>query len=100
MPSVVWGFTETRSMRRHDKLRVVDARLGRRAASWRALAALGLLLTATGAVPWGGAVPGALASVSPNTGVISDGAESIASGGSNVILEVQPLDEPQSIPLM
>src|SRR3954470_18823726 len=97
MPNVGWGFMEMMSMRRHGELRVADGRSGRRAASWRALAALGLFVTATGTIHWGGAVPGAFAAVSPDTGAISDGAASVASGASHVI--VQPIDDRRTIPL-
>jgi hypothetical protein len=86
-------------MRRHDELRVADARSGRRAAFGRALAALGLVFISVGTVPWGGAVPGALAAVSPDTSAFTDGAEGAASGVSNSILEVQPLGDRRSIPL-
>ena len=100
MVGVVWGFTETRSMRRSDELRVADARSGRRAAFGRALAAFGLLFIAVGTVPWGGAVPGASAAVSPNTSAFTDGGVSEVSGASNSILEVQPLDDRRPIRLM
>jgi len=97
MLGMTWVFMETRSMRRHDELRVANTRSGRRAATSRAIAALGLFLALTGTVPLGGAVPGAFAAVSPDTDSISDGAASVASGVSNTI--VQPLDVRQSVPL-
>lgn len=97
MPSVAWGFTETRSMRRHDELGMVGARSGRRVTSWRALAALGLFLALTGAIHWGGAVPGAFAAVSPDTGAVTGGAEIMAGGESNVIVE--PVYDPAPIAL-
>ena len=78
-------------MRRHDEPWVADARSGRRAAAWRVLAALGLFLTSAGTIHWAGAVPAAFAAVSPDTGAFSDGAESVASGMSNKI--VQPLHD-------
>jgi hypothetical protein len=84
-------------MRQHGELRVADGRSGRRAASWRALAALGLFLTATGTIHWGGAVPGAFAAVSPDTGAISDGTSSVTSGVAHVI--VQPIDDRRTVPL-
>jgi hypothetical protein len=80
-------------MRRHDEHQEADARLGRRAASWCILAALGLFLTSTATLHWGEVIPGAFAAVSPNTSAFSDGAESVSSGVSNVIREVQPLDD-------
>jgi hypothetical protein len=64
-------------MRRHDEQRVADARTGRYATTWRALAALGLFLSLTGTIPWVGVAPGAFAAVSPNSGAITDGAESV-----------------------
>ena len=70
---------ETRSMPRHDELRVADTRSGRRAAFGRTVAAFGLFLALTGTVPFGGAVPGALAAVSSDTNAISDGAARVAS---------------------
>ena len=75
-------------MPRHDDRRVIEVRSGRRAATWRTLAALGLFLASTGAIHWGGAVLGAFAAVSPDSGAVSV---------SNVI--VQPLDDRRSIPL-
>jgi hypothetical protein len=71
-------------MRRHDEQQVADTRSGRRAAAWRALAALGLFLSTTGTVPWVGVAPGAFAAVSPNTGAITDDAESVVGDVSNV----------------
>jgi hypothetical protein len=64
-------------MRRHGKQQVVDARSTKHAAAWRAIAALGLILTSTGTIPWVGVAPGAFAAVSPNSGAITDGAESV-----------------------
>src|SRR5919112_4757630 len=84
-------------MRRHDEHQVADARSGRYAALGRALAALGLFLASTGTIHWGGAVPGAFAAVSPDTGAIAEGPESGASGVSNVV--VPPLADRWSIPL-
>ncbi len=72
-------------MRRHGKQQVADARSGRRAAFWRVLAALGLILTSIEFVPWGGTVPDALAAVSPDTGAV--GAGSVTSGVSSMIAE-------------
>ena len=74
-------------MRRHDEQRVADARTGRYATTWRTLAALGLFLSLTGTIPWVGVAPGAFAAVSPDTGAITDGAESVVGGVSNVIAE-------------
>ncbi|MCC2628789.1 MAG: hypothetical protein K0S14_2439, partial [Thermomicrobiales bacterium] len=74
-------------MRRHDEQRVVDARTGRYATTWRSLAALGLFLSLTGTIPWVGVAPGAFAAVSPDTGAITDGTESVVGGVSNVIAE-------------
>jgi hypothetical protein len=71
-------------MRRHDEQRVADARTGRYATTWRTLAALGLFLSLTGTIPWVGVAPGAFAAVSPDTGAITDGAESVVGGVSNV----------------
>jgi hypothetical protein len=84
-------------MRRHDEHQVADDRSGRYAALGRGLAALGLFLASTGTIHWSGAVPGAFAAVSPDTGAISNGAESVASGVPNLI--VQPLDERRPISL-
>jgi hypothetical protein len=86
-------------MRRHDERRVMEVRSRRRAAFERALAALGLLVISVGTDPWGGAVPGALAAVSPDTSAFTEGGASVASGVSNSILEVQPLDDPRPIAL-
>src|SRR5215207_76115 len=74
-------------MRQHDEQRVADARTGRYATTWRALAALGLFLSLTGTIPWVGVAPGAFAAVSLDTGAISDSAESVVGGVSNVIAE-------------
>ena len=74
-------------MRRHDEQRVADARTGRYATTWRTLAALGLFLSLTGTIPWVGVAPGAFAAVSPDTGAITDGAESVVGGVSNVIAD-------------
>ena len=74
-------------MRRHDEQRVADARTGRYATTWRTLAALGLFLSLTGTIPWVGVAPGAFAAVSPDTGAITDGTESVVGGVSNVIAE-------------
>ena len=87
-------------MRRHDELRVADALSGRRAAFGRALAAFGFIFVSVGTVPWGGAVPGALAAVSPNTSTSIEGGASEVSGASNSILEMQPLDDRRPIPLL
>ena len=82
-----WVLRESRGMRRHDEQQVADAGSGRNAASWRVLAALGFFLTSTGTIHWGGAVPGAFAAVIPDTGAVTDGAESVVGGVSNVIVE-------------
>jgi hypothetical protein len=74
-------------MRRHGTQQAVEARSGKHAATWRALAALGLFLTSTGTIPWVGVAPGTFAAVSPNTGAITGGTESAVSGVSNVIAE-------------
>src|SRR5688500_5223644 len=84
-------------MRRHGKQQVVDARSGRHAATWRALAALGLFLTSTGTIPWVGVAPSAFAAVSPNTLAITDGAASVVGGESNMIAE--PLDDRRPVML-
>ena len=74
-------------MRRHDEQQVVDTRAGRHVATWRALTALGLVLTSTGTIPWSGAAPGAFAAASLNTRAFTDGAESVVGGVSNTITE-------------
>src|SRR5688572_13937011 len=84
-------------MRRHNRQQVADARSRRHAPTWRALAALGLVLMSTGAVPWAGVAPGAFAAMSPHTGAITDGAESVVGGVSNVIAE--PLDDQRLVAL-
>jgi hypothetical protein len=76
-------------MGQHEELvGVADARSGRRgAAFWRSVAALALVLTSTGMIPWDGAVPGAFAAISPNTDSFVATTQSAASGASNVIAE-------------
>jgi hypothetical protein len=83
-------------MRRDDEQQLADARAGGYAAFGRVLAALGLLLVSTGTAGW--AVPGALAATSSETGAIS-GVARVASGVSNVILDVHPLSERRLIAL-
>lgn len=85
-------------MSRHDERRGIEVRPRRRATCGRALAALGLVFISVGTVPLGGAVPGALAAVRPDTSSISDGAASVASVESNTIM--QPLDVRRAVPLM
>jgi hypothetical protein len=84
-------------MRRDDEEQLTDARAGGYAAFGRVLAAFGLLLVSTGTAGW--AVPGALAATSSETGAISGGVARVASSGSNVILDVQPLSERRLIAL-
>ena len=86
-------------MRPHDERRGMKVRSRSRAACGRVLAALGLVFISIGTVPWAGPDRGVLAAISPDTSAISDGAETSASGVSNTILEVQPLDDWRSIPL-
>jgi hypothetical protein len=86
-------------MRRHDERQVANARTGRGIATWRALAALGLILTLTGIIPRVGGAPGALAAVSPDIGATSDGAESVFGGVSHVILVAETLDDQRSVVL-
>src|SRR5215212_6234157 len=78
---------ETRGMRRYDDRQVNDVRSRKRAASGRALAALALVLTSTGMIPWAGLVPGELAAVSPDTDSIIAVSHNEASGESGLIIE-------------
>jgi hypothetical protein len=72
-------------MRQNDERRVLEVRSRRHAAGRRAAAALALLLTSTGMIPWAGSVPGAFAAARPDTESIIAAAEDAATGGSNVI---------------
>ncbi|HEX2281399.1 MAG TPA: hypothetical protein VHG52_06510, partial [Thermomicrobiales bacterium] len=74
-------------MRRNDERRVMEVQSRRHAVARRASAALALLLTSTGMIPWAGSVPGAFAAARPDTESLIAATQDAASGGSNVIAD-------------
>src|SRR3954452_14493705 len=84
---VAWDFTGARGMRRYDKRSAANTRSVRRGATRRAMATLALVLTSAGMIPWVGAVPDALAAISPDSDSIIAAAQNEAWGQANVIAE-------------
>ena len=87
LAGVAWDVTGTRGMRRHDERSAADTRTVRRGATRRALATLALVLTSAGMIPWAGAVPDAMAAVSPDSDSIIAAAQNETRGQANVIAE-------------